>query len=393
MKEAGDIRVDAVPLGTTEGTGTVRAAAGGRLCVRTRGRVEVHDREAYLAGVREPVGAYEPPPGARAEPAPDGGFVVAGPSYVRAVAADGTVRWELGHDTWHGSHRPPRAPGAPAASPCGRFVAATVPTPLDTEEVARRAAPPHDGPPRRGYGQDRLLLLDAVTGDVRAEQPVAAVSGSLSLRWQEDGRLLGASFWTAWYGWASYWMEPSEHGLRIVGGGPDRHELAGFVPRSSRLVTMCRAEHMSLDDDRYELALHDTADAHPTAVLDLNELSWDAENDDFGHAYPLDEAHVLVTADWVPRHGPMERTHWLLASGSLRPLGRLRYPHPVMEAVTALGDGTWLTRDGDRLHHWGLAGPAGPREGAPRPGAPDADADGGPSPARRAASGPGPSPE
>jgi hypothetical protein len=317
--------------------------------------VEVHGREAYLAGVREPVGGYDLPPGARAEPAPGGGFVVAGACSVRAVAGDGTVLWEFGHDTWHGGHRPPRAPGAPVVSPCGRHVAAAVPTLLAPEEVARRAGPVHDGPPRRGYGHDRLLLLDAVTGDVRAEQPVAAVSGALSLEWREDGRLLGASFWTAWHGWASYWAEPSEDGLRMVGGGPDRHQLAGFVPRSSRLVTIRRAEHMSLDDDRYELALHDTADPHPTAVLDLNELSWDAGNDDFGHAYPLDETHLLVTSDWVPRHGPLEQAHWLLTSDSLRPLGRLRYPRPVTEAVTAFGDGTWLTRDGDLLHRWRLA--------------------------------------
>ncbi|WP_336317912.1 hypothetical protein [Streptomyces lavendofoliae] len=357
MRETGDIRVDVVPLGTTRATGRVAAAGGGRLCVRTRDGVEVHDREAYLAGVREPAGVYETPPGARAGPAPDGGFVVAGPSYVRSLTGGGTVRWELPHATWHGGHRPPRAPGAPAASPCGRFVAAAVPTPLPPEEAAARAVLRHDGPPPRGYGQDRLLLLDAATGDVLAERPVAAVSGALSLEWRDDGRLLGASFRTAWYGWTCHWAEPSRDGMRVVGAGPDRHELTGFVPRSSRLVTMRRAEGMSLDDDRYELALHDAADPPRTTVLDLGELSWDAENDDFAHAYALDEARLLVTADWVTRHGRLERTHWLFAADSLRPLGRLRYPRPVTVTrdVTAFGDGTWLTRDGDRLHRWRLA--------------------------------------
>ncbi|MFK0257933.1 hypothetical protein [Streptomyces sp. NPDC090445] len=36
------------------------------------------------------------------------------------------------------------------------------------------------------------------------------------------------------------------------------------------------------------------------------------------------------------------------------PLGRLDYPGPVGEEVTVLGDGTWLTHDGDRLHRWSL---------------------------------------
>lgn len=356
MRETGDVRIDAVPLGSTEApAGSVVAIGRGRLCVRAPGRVEVHDRARFLAGVREPLSACALPPGARAEPLPDGGFVVAGASSVRAVAGDGTLRWEVPHDTWHGGHRPPRAPGAPAVSPCGRFVAAAAPTLLPARAAGERAILVYDGPPRRGYGRDRLLLLDAATGDVRADRPVAAVSGALTLQWREDGAVLGASFWTAWYSWASYWTEPSGDGLRMLGGGMDRHELAGFVPGSSRLVTIRRAEGMSLDDDRCELAVHDTAAPHRTTVLDLNELSWDADNDDFDDAYVLDAAHVLVTADWAPRQGPMERTHWLLAAESLRPLGRLRYPRPVTGAVTELGDGTWLTHDGDRLHHWTTA--------------------------------------
>ncbi|GAA4929562.1 hypothetical protein ACFPM3_24720 [Streptomyces coeruleoprunus] len=352
MRNAGDIRIDAALLGTTEAPGGVGVIAGGRLTVRTDGRLEVHDREAFLAGERAPVAALDLPPAARATAAPDGGFVVAEASRVRAVAADGTLRWELPHDTWHGGHRPPRAPGAPAVSPCGRLVAAAVPT-LLPEEDTDRAVLVYDETPRRGYAQDRLLLLDAATGDVRAQRPVAAVSGAIVLDWREDGAVLGASFWTAWYSWASYWLDPADEGLRAL-GGTGFHDVAGFVPGSTRLVTMRRAQYMSLDDDRYELALHDVLDAARTVTLDLNELSWDEENDDFEDAYVLDATHVLVTADWVPRQGALEPTHWLFDAGTLRPLGRLRYPRPVSQEVTALGDGTWLTRDGDVLHHWGL---------------------------------------
>ncbi|WP_228973743.1 hypothetical protein [Streptomyces sp. DH12] len=371
MKETGDVRIDSVPLGVTEATGRVRAVAGGLLSLRTAGRLEVHERAAFLAGVRAPVDTLDLPPGAHAAPAPGGGFVVAEAARVRALAPGGATRWELPHDTWHGGHRPPRAPGAPAPDPCGRLVAVTVPTLLPEEEVARRAVALQDGPPRRGYGGDRLLLLDAGTGTVRAERPVAAVAGALALEWHAGGALLAASFRTAWYGWAGYWTEPSDDGLRILGAAADRHEVAGFVPGSARFVTLRRAEGMALDDDRYELDLHDARAATtpcPVASLDLNDLSWDVENDDFTGAHVLDGAHLLVTADWVPREGPLEHTHWLLSADALRPLGRLRYPCPVGDTVVPLGDGTWLTRDGARLRHWRLdqafAAPAPP----PRPG-------------------------
>ncbi|GGQ18757.1 hypothetical protein [Streptomyces roseolilacinus] len=354
MRETGDTRIDAVPVGATDTAGPVRAVAGGRLAVRAGGRVEVYGREAFLAGAREPLAGCDLPDGAHAEPAADGGFVVAEASRVRAVTADGTTRWEVPHDTWHGGHRPPRAPGAPAPGPRGRFVAVTVPTLLPGDGAREREVLVDDGPPRRGYGRDRLLLLDAATGAVLDERPVAAVSGAVALRWRADGAVLAASFWTAWYGWAGCWLEASYDGLRVLGAGLDRHEAAAFVPGTSRLVTMRRAEGMSLDDDRYELALHDVHDPSAAAVLDLNDLSWEPEDDDFDHVYALDARHLLVTADWVPPRGPLEPTHWLLAADTLRPLGRLRYPRPVGNAVTALGDGTWLTHDAGRLHRWRL---------------------------------------
>ncbi|MEU2184294.1 hypothetical protein [Streptomyces thermolilacinus] len=352
MRETGDIRIDAVPMGATGQDGRVRVTVGGRIGVWTDDRIDVYEREAFLAGARERVAGSALPPGARAEPTADGGFVVAQASRVRAVTGDGETRWELPHDAWHGGRRPPGAPGAPAPSPCGRFVAATVPT-LLPEEHAGRAILRYDEP-KLAYGRDRLLLLDARTGAVLAERPVAAVSGAADLKWRADGAVLAASFWTAWYSWAGYWMEPAPGDLRVLGVGGDRHQVVAFVPGSSRVVTLRRAEFMSLDDERYELALYDAGDPSPRAELDLNDLSWDVENDDFTHAYAIDARHLLLTAEWAPAGGSVESTHWLLAADSLRPLGRLRYPRAVGDAVVPLGDGTWLTHDSGRLHRWRL---------------------------------------
>jgi hypothetical protein len=50
----------------------------------------------------------------------------------------------------------------------------------------------------------------------------------------------------------------------------------------------------------------------------------------------------------------MRVRHWLCDVITLLLLDRIRYPVPVGAEVTPLSDGSWLTRDGGRLHHWAL---------------------------------------
>ncbi|GAB2575994.1 hypothetical protein GCM10027168_06210 [Streptomyces capparidis] len=342
-------RIDAVPLGATPApAGTVEPLPGGRLAVRTREVVEVHARDAFLSGAREPLSRLHLPPRTRAAVAPDGGFVLAEGAALAARTADGAPRWRLPHDGWHGGHTPPRPPGAPAVSPCGTWVAAVVPHRLADGEPGEVAV--HDGPPRVRYGQDRLLLIDAATGEVRARRPVAALSGAVTLRWHPDGTVFTASCWTPWYSWTTYWCDTAGRTL----GGTAYHEAVGFLPGTARTLTLRRAEHLLPDDDQYELAWHDVHDPTRTAALDLTTLSWHPEEDDYDDAHPLGPAHVLVTSDWLPREGPLTPSHWLHDADTLHPLGRLRYPVPTTNPVTALGDGTWLTRDGGVLRRWGV---------------------------------------
>ncbi|MEU2393398.1 hypothetical protein [Streptomyces sp. NPDC007369] len=362
MNTTGDERIGVVPLGTTRAHGTVEAVAGGRLLVRTPGLVEVHDREDFLAGRTAGArAALRTEEQERAVPTPDGGFVVAGVASVRALGPDGGPRWELAHDPWHGADR---AHCTPAVSPDGRLVSVVVPV---LEPDREKAALVCDLEPDRSYTWDDLLLLDAATGEVLGRRQIRSLASAAVQSWCPDGgAVVVVSCWTAWQSWSTRWAEPRADGLRVLGGTWMR-TLTGFLP-GSRVLTQRYAEHLFPDDDRDELAVYDLGSGEQSALLDLAELAADPENDEFFSAEVLDGRHVLVPGRVHTGSGAPETRHWLLSADTLRPLGRLDYPAPAGEDVTALGDGTWLTRDGDRLHHWKLdQADSAARRGVPVP--------------------------
>ncbi|NWF28519.1 hypothetical protein HW130_20000 [Streptomyces sp. PKU-EA00015] len=340
MTSAAQRPIDATLLGGVRTPGSVHTASGGRLGVRHEDRIELHDRTAFLAGGPSLLHSLALPCPARATPLPDGTVVAAESARIRAVGADGRTRWALPHPVWRHSSRDPRPPGAPVVSPDGRLVCAVVPAlEPDTEECV--------------YVRDTLLLLDAATGAVLAERPVGPVASDLTGTWHPDGHLMALSCWTACASWTTWWVEPRHDGLHIR-GGVGMHEIVGFLPGTTRALTLRRAEHIAVNDDRDELAAHDAASDEQTALFDLSALAPDAGNDEFTAACLLDDAHVLVAGRIFPRGRPPATRHWLCDARTLAPLGRLRYPRRVGTTVTALGDGTWLTRHGDELHHWAL---------------------------------------
>jgi hypothetical protein len=238
----------------------------------------------------------------------------------------------------------------PAVSPDGALVSVVVPT-LAADGTP--AALVQDDPPRHRYARDTLLLLDAVSGRIRARRPVGSIASDVTQRWHPDGSVLALSFWTAWYSWSTWWIEPRHDGLHIRGSTAMR-EVVDFLPGSSRALTLRRAEGIAHNDDRDELASHEVTADVPVALLDLGELAVDADKDEFADAFLLDAAHVLVTGRVYLPGRPVTVRHWVCSAVTLRPLGRVRYPVPVGTDVTTLGDGSWLTRNGARLHHWAL---------------------------------------
>ncbi len=346
-----DARLVATHL-APDGRATPGRGPGERLTIRSADRVTLHDRAAFLSGPAGHAGralaTFDVPAHATYTPTPDGGLLLADSRSVRALAPDGTERWRLPHDPWHDSEG--RPPGPPAVSPDGALASVLVPR-LVTDDA--RALLVYDGPPRRRYGPDDLLLLDAATGAVRARHP-APVTSDLTQRWSPDGAVLAVSCWTAWHSWTTHWLTPALP--------PDpplpplaMHEVIDFLPGSHRALTLRRAEYIAQDDDRNELALHDARDGTLLAHRDLGELAADPDNDEFDGAHLLDATHLLLTGhEYGPGH-PTAAHHWLLDAATLRPLDRLHYPLPVTNRVLALGDGTWFTHDDALLRRWALS--------------------------------------
>ncbi len=266
---------------------------------------------------------------------------------IRFVSAAGTCD---DCPPWHGGAREPRAPGFPAVAPDGKLVSVLIPTLVDDDSGAVLV---YDEP-RVCYGFDTLLLLDTASGAIRARRSVASVASGVTQHWQPDGATLVLSCWTAWQSWSTWWIDPHTDNLAI-GGGTRMREVCGSLPTSARVLTIRRAESMTSQDDRDELALHEATTGDQVVLFDLEELAADPDYDEFDDAYVLDAEHFLVTGKLHPPGRTPEICHWFFKAATLQPLGRLRYPAPVSEDVIPLGDGTWLTRHGGQLHHWALA--------------------------------------
>ncbi|MYT18171.1 hypothetical protein YWIDRAFT_07844 [Streptomyces sp. SceaMP-e96] len=350
MSKMGETPIGVTLIGEGSAPGAVAAVTGGRVAVDTGDRVEVYEQRAFLAGARSVLYGLPLPPQAKATLAPDGGFIVAEGAAVRAVNADGSTRWRLPHDPWHGGNRAPRAPGFPAVSPDGKLVSVLTPTLVEDDS---RAVLVYDEP-HCSYGRDTLLILDAASGAIRARRPVASVASGLTQHWHPDGATLVVSCWTAWYSWSTWWLDPHTDDAAVRGGTTMR-EVRGSLPASAQVLTIRRAESIACQDDRDELALHDATTGDQVALFDLEELAADPDSDEFDDTYVLDSEHVLVTGKVYLQGRPPEIRHWLFAAATLQPLGRLQYPASVSRDVTPLGDGTWLTRDGGQLRHWALA--------------------------------------
>ncbi|MFF3838768.1 hypothetical protein [Streptomyces sp. NPDC001930] len=67
----------------------------------------------------------------------------------------------------------------------------------------------------------------------------------------------------------------------------------------------------------------------------------------------VDDGRILVVA--AEEQWAEEGTHLLLDARTLRPLAALDYPRPQGVTAVPLGDGTWLTRDGESLRRWTTA--------------------------------------
>jgi hypothetical protein len=323
------------------------------------GELFVYARDRLLAGHSEPEWVA-PVPGfreahrgrdraPRASASPDGRFAVAADaSMLRALDWSGSTRWEAPHDPWPlGS-----PPGAPVVSPDGRHVSVVVPT-LRESLPDPQAQPPvlqsGDLGPGRGrpYVADTWLLLDAGTGAVVQRRQIPSVASRTLHRWHPSRAEVAVCAWTAWSSWRTVWLP--------LDGGPPRDGtpvrwVAGIHPDGSPVYSVRNAEQMFDADTEESLAAYEHPGGDERARLDVADLARD-EDDAFVTAALVDGGTLIAA---IARDSGVPGSHWLLDAATLRPRAEIEYPLAVHAGLAALGDGTWLTTDGGRLHRWRL---------------------------------------
>lgn len=327
MVGGGVRRVGVRHLGTGRvARGVVQVVDSGRFVLQRRRRLEVYRREGFLAlGAVQPVAVVELPGAACGAVVPGGGFVLGGEFRVWCVAADGAVRWELSGGG--------RVRGDVSVSPDGSVAA-----------VVKSAVDGGDGP-------DELLILDTATGGVVGRQeldvPVMLTAHHV---WHPDGSRLAVSCWDFWDSWITYWVTSGGEVL----GRVTLEEAAGFVPGSTRLLTVRRAEGFGAEAD--ELAVYDGDTGGRLAGYEVGGLLGGWADPSRTQPYLLDAERLVLSVG--ARDGVTGRRgeHWLCEVETLRPLGLLDYPEEVGggDVVVPLGDGSWLTRRGRRIDRWTL---------------------------------------
>jgi len=256
--------------------------------------------------------------------APDLSFAVfSGETAIRAVGRDGRTLWEHEHDCWG----------------CGDLESGSVIVSADGARVWASAPSPHaETDPMLPYEGDDWLVFDAAGGDVVGITRLdCAAAGSFHLL-HPDGVHVGLSVGEGQDGSPSYWgrLDGDLIEYRLI-GGEDRDRVLTAVSPSGRT-------YLTIAHEQYDLRVHSFGD---DAVVGSYEV--DDEGDE-GLSYEAG----FVTEDRVLAGEDEGDRHWLIEAPSGRLLGEVRYPGPVTGTARPLGDGTWLTADGDAVTRWRL---------------------------------------
>ncbi|MFF8602687.1 hypothetical protein ACF065_22180 [Streptomyces sp. NPDC015232] len=323
-----------------------RAGGSARALLTRDGELAVYELTALLAGEQAPAARFPLPwPGWRHgvhSVSPDRSFaVLSGQRSVRAVDADGTTRWTYGHGCWDqrvghphtGDERqvcPGIESGSCRVSDDGALVWAHVVTPEEYEEA--------------------WVVLDARDGRELARLPldsVASGSGHLS---HPDGVHMGLSVGMGQDGVLVYWGRWDGTRLTVhqeLNDGLDRI-LIDVHPGHPGFLTV---EHYGNDLQLHALDGTVLAEADAPPAPDEEHPQWD-----WSCGF-LDADAVLATTGVEYADGPEECGTWLLDGRTLEIRGRIAYPDGADPGeVRPLGDGSWLTYDGETgsVRRWTL---------------------------------------
>ncbi|MFF5922527.1 hypothetical protein ACFY8C_29955 [Streptomyces flavochromogenes] len=255
-----------------------------------------------------------------ATPVPGGGLAVSGGDSVTVHEADGAVRWTFPHRPWPGG-----AHGACASDPSGTALLAVVPPALETVRT------------------EVLLNLDLATGTVLAASEVPTCWGTYAFQ-QPLGPARGV-FLDAAQGQDeahALLATATREGLAVEPVGGYDEPFTGSSLRSGAFLTLSVAgERLT----RYDSPVRARTVAEAAEVLSDGLVF-------MGQPGFLDEERVLAAVGEDPWEE--ECRHLLLGAADLRPRAEVTYPPgiEVTARAVALGDGTWLTFDGDTVRRW-----------------------------------------
>lgn len=308
-------------LGAAEGKRDERLARGGAVWLTgrtgegvTAGRVSNTPGTVFADRSAWPV--IEAP---FCSPLPDGGLAVSDIGSVRVHEPDGGVRWSYRHPEWDTEGG---AGGSCIDAPSGDLLYAAVP----------------------GERGDACVAFDLRTGEPTARVTLPSEDGSHTFQHDPasgDEVLLNVAQGQdpAYALKVAFWRGDLRH--RTVGSIDEPFAGLNLVP-DGFLTTATNGDHL-----RHYRPQDEQPDVFPADSVLPDGLVFDLPGF-------LDPARVItagveyIGAD-APRHFVIDAP---LTAPHIGTVTEVRYPFPVRLPPLALGDGTWLTTDGDAVHRW-----------------------------------------
>ncbi|KQX50104.1 hypothetical protein ASE09_16915 [Streptomyces sp. Root66D1] len=258
-------------------------------------------------------------------PLPDGALATITREAVTVQEPDGTVRWERRHRDWQHS---PEASGACTPDPAGRVLLATMAGPLGADGLSKG---------------DICRALDLDTGEVLAERVLQSFSATYAFQQFPVARsevLLTASMGQDGTQCLLIAYTAGRLDARPAGTAEEPYVGLGtdgvLVSQDVGGGYLCRTQE-GVDD-----VVIEAGDVLP------DEWVFVGYTPGF-----VDDRRILVAA--AEEQWAEEGTHLLLDAHTLRPLAELNYPQTPGVCAVPIGDGTWLSADGETVMRWTTA--------------------------------------
>jgi hypothetical protein len=253
-------------------------------------------------------------------PVPGQRLAVSGREAVTLYGQDGRPLWSYPHPAW-----PQGAYGHCCPDPSGRYLLAAVPL-----EVPGR------------QWLEACVALDVTTGALAAKATLPSAAGIYEFQQAPalDSRKV---FLNAAQGqeeaYAILVCVRDGRALELETVGTFDEPFAGSLTQGDFLTFSVGGKLLSrYDSGRAEPVTVDASDVLPDGLAFT------------GRAGFLDHDRVLAAAGEEP--WSEKSRHFILSAKDLHPVAEIRYPTPVDGLPLPIGDGTWLTTDGDTVHRW-----------------------------------------